>query len=145
MKRFLLLGAAASALIISPLAIQTTADAQVSTRSQAMSVDPQRGVLTMAPLLERVTPAVVSIRTVAEAKSRNANKSPEQEMMERFFGGRLPNSNSAPREGLGSGVMFDASEGLIITNNHVIKGADEIIVTFDDRREFEAELVGTDP
>ena len=145
MKRFLLLGAAASALIISPLAIQTTADAQVSTRSQAMSVDPQRGVLTMAPLLERVTPTVVSIRTVAEAKSRNANKSPEQEMMERFFGGRLPNSNSAPREGLGSGVIFDASEGLIITNNHVIKGADEIIVTFDDRREFEAELVGTDP
>ena len=144
MKRILLLGAAATALIASPLAFEVNADAQINTRSQAMTVDPERGVLTMAPLLERVTPTVVSIRTVQEAQSRNAARSPEQEMMERFFGGRLP-QNQGPREGLGSGVIFDASEGLIITNDHVIKGADEIIVTFNDRREVEAELVGTDP
>ena len=144
MNRMLLLGAAATALIISPLAFQTTADAQVNTRSQAMTVDPARGVLTMAPLLERVTPAVVSIRTVQGTSSSNADKSPEQEMFERFFGGRIPN-NSRPREGLGSGVIFDAGEGLIITNEHVIKDADEIIVTFEDRREVEAELIGTDP
>lgn len=144
MKRFLLLSAAASALIISPLAFQSSADAQVNTRSQAMTVDPKRGVLTMAPLLERVTPAVVSIRTVQETETNSADRSREQEMFERFFGGRLPNNNT-PREGLGSGVIFDASEGLIITNNHVIKDADEIIVTFEDRREVEAELVGTDP
>ncbi len=144
MKRILLLGAASVALIASPLAFQNSADAQVNTRSQAMTVDPERGVLTMAPLLERVTPAVVSIRTVQEARSRSDARSPEQEMMERFFGGRLP-QNRGPREGLGSGVIFDAGEGLIITNDHVIKDADEIIVTFDDRREAEAELVGTDP
>lgn len=144
MKRILLLGTAALALIASPLAFQNSADAQIDTRSQAMTVDPTRGVLTMAPLLERVTPAVVSIRTVQEAQSRNSARSPEQEMMERFFGGRLP-QNRGPREGLGSGVIFDAGEGLIITNDHVIKDADEIIVTFEDRREVEAELVGTDP
>jgi Do/DeqQ family serine protease len=109
-----------------------------------MTVDPQRGVLTMAPLLEQVTPAVVSIRTVEEASSRRSARSPEQEMMERFFGGSLP-QNRAPRAGIGSGVIFDAGEGLIITNNHVIKGADEITVTFEDRREVEAELVGADP
>ncbi len=144
MKRILLLGAAATALIASPLAFETNADAQINTRSQAMTVDPVRGVLTMAPLLERVKPTVVSIRTVQEAKSRSSARSPEQEMMERFFGGRLPQSRG-PRAGAGSGVIFDASEGLIITNNHVIKDADEITITLDDRREFEAELVGTDP
>ena len=67
MTRPLLLGAATLALLASPLAFQTNADAQVNTRSQAMTLDPVRGVLTMAPLLERVTPAVVSIRTVQEA------------------------------------------------------------------------------
>lgn len=145
MKRILLLGAAATALIASPLAFELSADAQINTRSQAMTVDPERGVLTMAPLLERVTPTVVSIRTVQEAQSRTAAKSPEQEMMERFFGGRATPNDRGPREGLGSGVIFDAGEGLIITNNHVIKGADEIMVTFNDRREVEAELIGTDP
>jgi len=144
MTRPLFLGAAALALLTSPLAFQSSADAQINTRSQAMTVDPQRGVLTMAPLLEQVTPAVVSIRTVQEAKSGSSAKSPEQEMMERFFGGRLP-QNRGPRTGAGSGVIFDASAGLIITNNHVIEDADEITVTLDDRREYEAELVGSDP
>jgi Do/DeqQ family serine protease len=65
-------------------------------------------------------------------------------MMERFFGGRLPQSRG-PRAGAGSGVIFDARAGLIITNNHVIEDADEITVTLNDRREYEAELVGTDP
>ncbi len=146
MTRPLLLGAASLALLASSLAFQLPADAQVNTRSQAMSIDPQRGVLTMAPLLERVTPAVVSIRTLQESKSRksDAEKSPEEEMLERFFGGRTP-QNRAPRGGAGSGVIFDATAGLIITNNHVIDDADEITVTLNDRREFEAELVGTDP
>ena len=148
MNRILLLGAAATALIISPLAFQSSADAQISTRSQAMTVDPQRGVLTMAPLLEQVTPAVVSIRTLEEAKTSNRERSAEEELMERFFGGRLPNNRGrgqSPRAGAGSGVVFDARDGLIITNNHVIEDADEIIVTLNDRREFEAELVGSDP
>lgn len=146
MTRTLLLGAASLALLASPLAFQSNADAQVNTRSQAMSIDPQRGVLTMAPLLERVTPAVVSIRTVQESGSSRSDseKSPEEEMLERFFGGRIP-QNRSPRAGAGSGVIFDARAGLIITNNHVIDDADEITVTLNDRREYEAELVGADP
>ena len=144
MTRTLLLGAAALALLATPLTFQTSAEAQVNTRSQAMSIDPQRGVLTMAPLLERVTPAVVSIRTLQEAKSSSSDRSPEEEMLERFFGGRVPQQR-APRGGSGSGVIFDASAGLIITNNHVIDDADEITVVLNDRREYEAELVGTDP
>ena len=145
MKHTLFLGSAALALIISPLAFQTSANAQFSSRSDAMTIDPQRGVLTMAPLLERVTPAVVSINTLDEVDDDDdENRSREEELLERFFGGRIP-SNRAPRAGLGSGVIIDASAGLIITNNHVIDGADEITVTFEDRRKVEAELVGTDP
>ncbi len=147
MKRPLLLGVAALALLASPLALQTPADAQTNTRSQAMTVDPQRGVLTMAPLLEQVTPAVVSIQTLQEAtkKTKTTRKSPEEEMMERFFGGRQAPNESGPKGGLGSGVIYDAAEGLIITNNHVINGADEITITLNDRREVEAVLVGADP
>ena len=144
MTRPLLLGAAAIALLASPLAFQTPVDAQVNSRSQAMSIDPERGVLTMAPLLERVTPAVVSIRTVEEANSSSSDKSPEEEMLERLFGGRVPQQR-APRGGSGSGVIYDANAGLIITNNHVVDDADEITVILNDRREYEAELVGTDP
>jgi len=145
MKQMLFLGSATLALIISPLAFQTTAQAQFSSRSDAMTIDPQRGVLTMAPLLERVTPAVVSINTLDEVDDDDDEaRSREEELLERFFGSRIP-SNRRPRSGLGSGVIIDANAGLIITNNHVIDGADEITVTFEDRRKVEAELVGTDP
>ncbi len=147
MKKTFLLSAAALALIASPLAFQNAADAQISTRSDAMTIDPQRGVLTMAPLLERVTPAVVSINTLDEGDAPDEDRelSREEQLMERFFGGRLPNTNRGPRAGLGSGVIVDADEGLIITNNHVIEDADEITVTLEDRRRIEATLVGTDP
>ena len=113
MKHTLFLGSAALALIISPLAFQTSANAQFSSRSDAMTIDPQRGVLTMAPLLERVTPAVVSINTLDEVDDDDdENRSREEELLERFFGGRIP-SNRAPRAGLGSGVIIDASAGSV--------------------------------
>ena len=126
------------ALVMAPLAF-----GQSSFRNNgAMTMDSQRGVLTMAPLLERVTPAVVSIDIRGTAKTPQASNRNE-ELLERFFGGRIPNE---PREkrGLGSGVIVDASKGLIITNAHVIDGADEITVTLEDKRQLEAEIVGTD-
>ena len=138
MRKSLILGTAAMALLIAPLAI-----AQSSfLNNGAMTVDSQRGVLTMAPLLERVTPAVVSIDIRGKSKTPELSDRNE-ELFERFFGGRIPNQ---PREkrGLGSGVIVDASEGLIITNAHVIDGADEITVTLEDKRQLEAEIVGTD-
>lgn len=110
--------------------------------NSAMSVDSERGVLSMAPLLDRITPAVVSINVRSTAKAPKLSNRNE-ELLERFFGGRMPNE---PREkrGLGSGVIVNASEGLIITNAHVIEDADEIIVTLKDKRQLEAEIVGTD-
>ena len=110
--------------------------------SSAMSLDSERGVLSMAPLLDRITPAVVSINVRSTAKAPELSNRNE-ELLERFFGGRMPNE---PREkrGLGSGVIVNADEGLIITNAHVIEDADEIIVTLKDKRQLEAEIVGTD-
>ena len=123
--------------------------------SQAMTVD-SRGVLTMAPLLERVTPAVVSIETSGKRStttSRSNNRSSTQptpeELLERFFGPgmrgqRSPNSGQS-RASIGSGVIVDARQGYIITNHHVVDNAGEIYVKLEDRRELEAELVGSDP
>jgi len=108
----------------------------------AMSLDSERGVLSMAPLLDRITPAVVSINVRSTAKAPKLSNGNE-ELLERFFGGRMPNE---PREkrGLGSGVIVNAADGLIITNAHVIEDADEIIVTLKDKRQLEAKIVGTD-
>ncbi len=144
MRKSLILGTAAMALVLAPLTLSEMSFAQSSFRNNgAMTMDSERGVLTMAPLLERVTPAVVSIDI------RGTQKTPEisgrnSELFERFFGGQLPDAQPREKRGLGSGVIVDASKGLIITNAHVIDGADEITVTLEDKRQLEAEIVGTD-
>lgn len=139
MRKSLILGTAAIGLALAPLAL-----AQSSFRNNgAMTMDDQRGVLTMAPLLERVTPAVVSIDIRGTAKTPQSSNRNE-ELLERFFGGRMPDAQPREKRGLGSGVIVDASKGLIITNAHVIDGADEITVTLEDKRQLEAEIVGTD-
>ncbi len=100
-------------------------------------------VPTLAPMLERVMPAVVNIATAGhvEMKQHPLFSDP---FFRRFFD--LPN---VPRErktqSLGSGVIVDAKRGLVLTNNHVIANADQINVRLNDGRSFEAELVGSDP
>jgi Do/DeqQ family serine protease len=96
----------------------------------------------LAPVLEGVTPAVVNISTRTRVQVRT---SPflDDPFFRRFFD--VP---SMPREriqqSLGSGVIVDAEAGFILTNNHVIDGADDIAVTLQDGREFEAEFIGSD-
>jgi len=146
MRKTLLAGAAGLALILAPAAISQISFQPAAAVGQtgAMTYDANRGVLTMAPLLEKVTPAVVSIETSGKASSKSM-PSDQQELLERFFGGRMPQQNSRPRGSLGSGVIVDAGKGYIITNHHVIDGAEDIYVTLEDRREIEATLVGSDP
>ena len=153
MKKALILSAAAIGLVGAPVAYSQIAPAPIqpvqfaaSSSQSAMSFDSERGVFTMAPLLERVTPAVVSINTEVDPQGRDRDMDEREEMLERFFGNRGRGfGRNTPRPGLGSGVIIDAGEGLILTNDHVIDGADTIRVTLNDRRVFDAEVVGTDP
>lgn len=97
----------------------------------------------LAPMLEKVTPAVVNIATEGRIK-QNMNPLFADPFFRRFF-----NFPDQPIErktsSLGSGVIVDAKRGLILTNNHVIANADQITVTLRDGRHLEAEVVGTDP
>jgi len=95
----------------------------------------------LAPMLESVTPAVVSIHSKTVVRVRNPLA--EDPFFRQFFG--LPNTpQERIRQSLGSGVIVDAKQGLVLTNNHVIEGADDIQVTLDDGRVLTGEVVGTD-
>jgi Do/DeqQ family serine protease len=95
---------------------------------------------TLAPMLEKITPGVVSIN-VTGAKEVRRKVDPR----EFFFGNpRQQRSQKQPFSGLGSGVIIDADEGFVVTNNHVIQDAEKIIIKLHDGREYQAELVGTD-
>lgn len=83
---------------------------------------------------------VVHVKTISEPK---IGYQPVDPLMEFFFGGqsfRAP----APKEGSGSGV-FISDDGFIVTNNHVIHGADKVEITLNDKRKLEARIIGTDP
>ena len=93
----------------------------------------------LAPMLARITPAVVSVHTKQRVQVSPFGDDP---MFRRMFP-QLTQERIA--ESLGSGVIVDAGRGLIVTNHHVIEGADEVSVTLDDGRTFTAEFVGSDP
>ncbi len=109
-------------------------------------------------LVDLVGPSVVNIRTMEKVVPRTApGGSGDEEMMEFFrrFGLPMPNiprqaprsNRPAPEEeqpkGVGSGFIF-SSDGLIMTNAHVVEGADEVLVTLTDKREFKAKILGAD-
>ncbi len=93
-----------------------------------------------APVLKEATPAVVNI----SVRGRRVQRNPllEDPFFRRFF--NAPQQRSVPVQSVGSGVIVDAEEGLVVTNHHVVKDAETIVVTLLDRRDFEATLVGSD-
>ena len=101
-----------------------------------------------ADVVEKVTPAVVAVRSEKKADARETQQFPfgDDPMLREFFGRNLPQMPQTPRvqRGLGSGVIVDAN-GTILTNNHVVSGASRVRVDLPDRRTFEAKVVGTDP
>jgi len=98
---------------------------------------------TLAPMIERVTPAVVNISTRGQEKIAG-NPLLQDPIFRRFF--NLPQQPShRDTQSLGSGVIIDADNGYILTNSHVIDKAIEITVTLQDGRRLNATLVGADP
>jgi serine protease DegQ len=116
----------AAAVIATP----TTADAALPAQMGGAPMP------SLAPMLEKVTPAVVNIYTKQVSRSRSIS-------IEEFFRGvRVPQQRIS--QSLGSGVIVDAKRGLILTNNHVVEGADEVSVILSDGRTFEAQPIGSD-
>ena len=105
-----------------------------------------------APIVKQVTPSVVKIVTVAKSKQVAMQGMPQlnDPFLRRFFGDQfqMPGGGRMvpqPRQqGLGSGVIV-SKDGYILTNNHVVDGADAVKVSLKDGREFEAKVVGRDP
>ncbi len=98
----------------------------------------------LAPMLDQSKPAVVNIATQSHVRVQD-NPLLNDPYFRRFF--NIPEQQPRQRikQSLGSGVIFDAKEGLVLTNNHVIHKADEITVSLTDGRSFQATLVGSDP
>ncbi len=113
-------------------------------------------------LVEQVGPSVVNIRTLEKASARQGEGGAmDQNMLEFFrrFGLPIPNMPNGPRQspppnhgqpqdddqprGVGSGFIL-TSDGMIMTNAHVVEGADEVLVTLTDKREFKAKIIGAD-
>ena len=95
--------------------------------------------LSYAPVVQRVAPAVVNVYAAKVVQNRNPLF--DDPIFRRFFGAPgMPGGGNQVQRSLGSGVIVDGS-GLIVTNNHVIEGADEVKVSLADKREFEATLV----
>ena len=103
-----------------------------------------------ADLVENLVPSVVSIAstTIVENRNQAMPRFPEGSPFDDFFKDYYENEKNSPSQrpmtGLGSGFIIDKS-GIIVTNNHVIEGADEIAVILHNQKKFKAELLGRDP
>ena len=106
----------------------------------------------LAPMLEKAQAAVVTLSVEGKAKANSRSALPDDipEEFKFFFGDQFGEQFGGDRgasrnfRGLGSGVIINADKGYILTNNHVVDGADKITVKLQDGREFKAKLVGKD-
>ncbi len=127
--------------------------ALAGTTAAPLAVAARSGPQSVAPLAERLTDAVVNISTSQKAKGPSGvplpsvpKGSPFEEFFEDFFNRKdRPGSSDRKVSSLGSGFVIDAKEGLIVTNHHVIEGADEIIINFHDGTKLKVDkVVGRD-
>src|SRR5260221_6834443 len=119
------------------ICLSATAAVPALAQERRVPASPAEVKLSYAPIVQRVQPAVVNVYAAKMVQNRNPLL--DDPIFRRFFGvpGQQPEQM---QRSLGSGVMVDPS-GLVVTNVHVIEGADEVKVSLSDKREFEAEIV----
>ena len=124
---------------IAALALMTALAAPATAQDRRVPTSDAELRLSYAPLVKNVAPAVVNVYAAKVVQNRNPLF--DDPIFRQFFGGRgLPGGAPQVQRSLGSGVIIDPS-GLIVTNVHVIEGADEVKVALNDKREFEAQIV----
>ena len=149
----------ARAARLGPCAATLALRARLDRRRRARRRSRPRSLPDFTELVEKVGPAVVNIRTTERARAARGGVGPEldDDMLEFFrrFGIPIPNrptprGNQPPgadgepqQRGVGSGFILSA-DGYVMTNAHVVDGADEVIVTLTDKREFKARIIGAD-
>ena len=134
-----------SAFLTALVVVVGVAGAAVARADSVIPFTNAEGEPTLAPIIKEIGPAVVNIATEGTVKGGSENPLLDDPFFEQF----LPNAPQGNQQGrpansVGSGVIVDADKGYIITNHHVIQHADKIYVTLTDRRQLEAELIGSD-
>ncbi|WP_182419312.1 DegQ family serine endoprotease [Bartonella sp. HY038] len=128
---------ASSIVLLTVFSGSFSANAQDAQRQVPQS--PMEMQLSFAPLVKKAMPAVVNVYAARQIR-RQATPFDGDPFFEQFFGGRFQNQPPRVQSSLGSGVIVDQS-GLIVTNYHVIRGADEVKVALSDGREFESKVL----
>jgi Do/DeqQ family serine protease len=118
----------------------------LTTASAEEPLVPRAAATSYADVVERTAPAVVTIRSERRGKMQQQGAPQMNDPLQEFFGGRVPNQRQQrpnTQRAMGSGVIVEAN-GTILTNNHVVAGADRVRVEMTDKRTFDAKVVGTD-
>jgi len=144
-----------SALLVSGTSAFTLSPAYAA-GAAPVSAPTVTGLPDFTDVIDKVGPAVVNIRTTERVSTRGGAPGEEemQEFLRRFFGGQMPprggrrgppqaEEEREVQRGVGSGFII-SGDGYVLTNAHVVEGADEVTVTLTDRREFKAKVLGAD-